>query len=199
MKAADKPRVVLGAGGHAKVLVDAMRGRREKILFLADKAGEARLASMKPSRALLVLGLGAKSDTRARRGLFERFKAAGWSFARVTAASAVVSPSASLGEGAQVLTRAVVHPGSTIGINAVVNTAAVIEHDCSVGDHAFVGPGAVVCGGCEIGAGAFVGAAAVVLPGVKVGAGALVAAGAVVVRDVPAGARVLGVPARSAA
>lgn len=199
MKAAKKPRIVLGAGGHAKVLVEAMRRRREKILFLADKAGEARLAKMKPSQARLVVGVGAQSDTKARRALFMRFKATGWSFATITAASAVIAPSATLAEGAQVLTVAVVHSGSTIGVNAVVNTAAVIEHDCVVGDHAFVGPGAIVCGGCVIGAGAFVGAGAVILPGVKVGTGALVAAGAVVTRDVPANGRVRGVPARSVA
>ncbi len=199
MKAADKPRVVLGAGGHAQVLVEALRTRRQKVLFQVDESGEARLAKMKPSQALLVVGVGAKSDTKTRRALFERYKTVGWSFAQVVAASAVVAPSARLGEGAQVLTLAVVHPGSAIGDNAVINTAAVIEHDCSIGAHAFVGPGAVICGGCAIGTGAFVGAGAVILPGVKVGAGALVAAGAVVTRDVPALGRVQGVPARSAA
>jgi len=190
-----KPCIVLGVGGHAKVVLTALHSRRRKVLFSADRTGESRLARHKPSSALLVNGVGGRDDTRRRREIYERHRAQGWVFASVIAASATVDRSVAVGPGAQVLTRAVVQPGAQLGENCVINTAAVIEHDCSVGAHAFVGPGAVICGGCRLGERAFVGAGAVLLPGIEVGAGAIIGAGAVVVRDVPAGGRAVGVPA----
>lgn len=202
-----KPLVVLGAGGHAKVVLEALRsaGRRAAALVDAERSlwgtkvegvpvagGDDKLKSFPPSRYDATVGVGAALNTRARHRLHEMAAAAGYNLPPVVAASAVVARSARLGPGSQVLTRAVVHPAAVVGAGSVVNTGAVVEHDCVVGEHAFVGPAAVLCGGARVGAGAFLGTGAIVLPGVSVGAGALVAAGAVVRRDVADGAKELG-------
>lgn len=198
-----EPVVVAGAGGHARVLIEALRQAGVPILGLLDplealwgtEVDGVRVLGgddKAPAGAALVNGVGGAASTAARRKLFDSFKAAGRRFAVVAAPSAAVARAAELAEGCQVLTRAVVHPGSSIGLNAVVNTAAVVEHDCRVGAHAFVGPGAVLCGGVAVGEGAFIGAGAVVLPGIAIGARALVAAGAVVHHDVADDARMLG-------
>lgn len=184
---------VLGAGGHAKVVVESLRASGVRAYACVDKDEEAALDSVSPRSAALANGVG---DGPARRRVFESFRAKGFHFPPVAAASAVIAPSAVLGEGAQVLTRAVIHPAALIGENAVINTGAIVEHDCVVGDHAFVGPGAVLCGEVVVGLGAFIGAGAVILPGVRVGADAIVGAGAVVTCDVAAGVKVCGVPAR---
>lgn len=202
--------IVLGAGGHARVVASVLRQRRGlqlagftdaarelwgrvidgvKVLGGDEKAG-------RPGAAALFNGLGVGRDVSARRRLYESLKARGHRFPALVAASAVVDRTAELGNGCQILTRAVVHPGASIGENAVINTSAVVEHDCRVGAHAFVSPGAVLLGAAQIGAGAFVGAGACVLIGVKIGEGAVVAAGAVVLHDVPNGGRVAGVPAK---
>ena len=210
MKAAE--RLILGAGGHGRVVLEALRSggvtaacafldprpalRGKKVDGAKVIGGDDLLASRKPAKTALVNGVGSDGSTAARRKVYERASSLGFRFPVVVAASAVVSKLARLEDGAQVLTRAVVHPGALIGVDAVVNTGAIVEHDAVVGAHAFVGPGAVLLGGCRVGAGAFVGSVAVVLPGITVGADAVVGAGAVVVCDVPAGARVAGVPAR---
>ena len=176
--------LLLGAGGHAKVVIAALRSAGEAPAACLDadhalwgktiegvkiEGGDELLARYPKERAALALGVGMPRLGGGRRALFESLRAKGYGFAPVQAASAVVAPSAVLGTGAQVLTRAVVHPGTVIGDNAIVNTAAVVEHDCEVGAHAHVAPGAGVCGGGRIGAESFIGAGAVVLPGVKVG------------------------------
>lgn len=190
----DKTRMfVLGAGGHAKVVVEALNSSGVRPYACLDKDGERSLGGLSPRSVALANGVG---DGPTRRRIFEAFRAKGFRFPVVAAASSIIARSASLGEGAQVLTRAVVHPAALIGENAVINTAAIVEHDCVVGDHAFVGPGAVLCGEVVIGMGAFIGAGAVILPGVRVGADAVVGAGAVATRDVAAGVKVCGVPAR---
>lgn len=203
----DKPFVILGAGGHGRVVAEALRtSGREIAAFLdADRAlwgteidgtpvagGDDRLADFPAERFVLAVGVGAPRDTRRRRTVQDAAAARGYALPPVTAASATVSRCARLDDGAQVLTRAVVHPGAAVGAGTVVNTAAVVEHDCVLGAHAFVGPGAILCGGVRVGDGAFIGTGAVILPGIVIGAGALVAAGAVVRADVPAGGKELG-------
>jgi UDP-perosamine 4-acetyltransferase len=198
--------ILLGAGGHAKVVLEALnssgitpaacldpdaRLHGTALLGVPVEGGDERLAGHPPASAALVLGVGAPRPGKLRKALFERYRAQGYAFPPVVAASALCAESVTLGAGAQVLTRAVVHPGSSVGENAIVNTGAIVEHDCAVGAHAHIAPGVVLCGGVRVGAEAFVGAGAVLLPGVRVGRGALVAAGVVVRKDVPARGRAL--------
>lgn len=202
--------VVLGGGGHAKVVIEAMAGGREfapaavtdprrkgKVLGVPIAGGDDRLPALKRRGiGCFIVGVGGAADNRVRAAVYARGLEAGLRPALVIHTSAVVARSAELGPGTVVLPRGVVNPEAKLGKNVIVNTAAVVEHDAQVGDHAHVAPGAVVCGGAVLAEGVFVGAGAVVREGVRIGAWAVVAAGAVVVGDVRAGARVMGVPAR---
>ena len=200
--------IVLCAGGHARVVIEALlsRGMRPSAVTDRDSARVGTLLGgipitgpdedilkMKIDQVQLANGLGnrasrAGSGLSARRDLFGRFTALGYTFPVISHASAVIASDATLGEGAQVMAGAIIQPAALIGRNALVNTRAVVEHDCQVGDHAHIAPGAVLCGGVVVGEGAHVGAGAVVLGGVSVGAGSVVAAGAVVAKNVEAGA-----------
>ncbi|MFA6030775.1 MAG: acetyltransferase [Elusimicrobiota bacterium] len=204
--------VIIGAGGHGRVLLEALRGGRARGLLGftdADPSLHGRLIDSLPvlgsdaaidalprRRTSLVNGLGVAQGLALRRRVFLELRKRGFRFPPVSAPSACVARTAELGEGSQILTRAVVHPGARIGDNAVVNTGAVIEHDVSIGDHAFIAPGAVLCGGVVVGEGSFVGAGAVVCPGVVIGAGARIGAGGVLLRDAAPGRTMIGVPAR---
>jgi UDP-perosamine 4-acetyltransferase len=206
------PIVGLGAGTHAKSVLDAIRssGRFEVAALVDDdpaRGGEELLGfSIRGPDALESMrskgvgyaftGVGGIGDSSARRRVFERLLAAGFDLPPIIHASAVVSPWAELGRGVHVLANAVVNAGAEIGDDVIVNTGAIVEHDCRVEAHAHVAPGVRLAGLASIGEGAHVGIGAVVIEGIRVGARALVAAGAVVVDDVPEGARVAGVPAR---
>jgi UDP-perosamine 4-acetyltransferase len=203
-----EPIVGLGAGTHAKSVLEAIRsaGRFEVLALVDDDPALAgsELLGVPITDALTghdvahaFLGVGGIGDTGPRRRAAERLLAAGFELPPILHATAAVSPWATLGRGAQVLATAVVNAEATLGGGVLINTAAVVEHDCVIGDFAHVAPGATLGGGAAVGAGAHVGMGAVVIEGVTVGEGAFVAAGAVVVADVPAGARVAGLPARS--
>ena len=141
----------------------------------------------------VLLGFG---DAAARKALVDAVWAAGLRLPIVVARTAIVSESAELTEGCQVLARAYVGPDATLGAGVLINSAAVVEHDCRIGAGSVVGPGAVLSGRVHVGVGAEVGAGATVLPDRVIGDGARVGAGAVVTRDVADGSLVVGVPAR---
>ena len=203
-----EPIVGLGAGTHAKSVLEAIRsaGLYDVVALVDDDprlAGSELLGVPITSSldaydaALAFLGVGGIGDTGPRRRAAERLLAADFELPPVLHATAAVSPWATLGRGAQVLATAVVNAEARLGDGALVNTGAVIEHDCVVGEFAHVAPGATLGGGVAVGAGAHVGMGAAVIEGVTVGERAFVAAGAVVVADVAAGVRVAGVPART--
>lgn len=202
---------VIGGGGHAKVLVGALKraGRTPAGITDADQAhhggrllgvpvvgGDAAVERLSPDAVLLVNGLGSTGRPVARAALFNRFHARGFRFFTVIDTTALVSEEVALGDGAQVLAGAILQPGVRLGPNSVANTGARIEHDAVAGAHVHVAPGAVVLGGVVIEDMVHVGAGAVLRQGVRVGTGAVIGAGAVVVADVPPGAVVAGVPAR---
>jgi sugar O-acyltransferase (sialic acid O-acetyltransferase NeuD family) len=203
--------VVLGAGGHAKVLLDMLleNGAFEvaglldpgrvggKIFGRPILGGDDLLpALVRDGVKHFVVGLGSTGVLVGRERLFQLARSHGLRPVNLIHRSATISPSVRLGAGVTVMAAAVVNADARLGDNVCINTAAVVEHDCHIGPHAFVAPGAVLAGGVCVGRLAFVGLGAAVRQGVRIGAGALVGAGAVVVRNVRRGATVAGVPAR---
>ena len=206
------PIVGLGAGAHAKSLVEAIssRGEFEVVAMVDDDPGRAgteflgipvegpdglaRARSEGIANAFVAVG-GVESSA-ARKRAFDRLRAEGFALPPVIHASAVVSAWARVGAGCHILAGAVVNADAELGENTIVNTRAVVEHDCRIGADVHIGPGALIAGKVRIGDGALVGIGGVVIQKIAIGAGALVAAGAVVVQDVPDGVRVAGVPAR---
>lgn len=199
--------LILGAGGHAKVVADILRCRGTTVLgFLDDDPatwGTARLelpvlggiaTYRERMPGGLILGIG---DIAARVALVERLGTdARTLWCNAIHPHATVARSVRLGRGVAVVARAVVNPDAILGDHSIVNTGATVDHDCAIGEHAHIGPGAHLGGGVHIGRGAFIGIGASVTPGLTIGDGAVVGAGAVVVADVPPHAMVKGVPAR---
>lgn len=199
--------VVLGAGGHARMLAGflAQTGYRVRGYVcpqpdcesMADWLGEDKdLHKILHQNNLLVNGVGSVGRPIARRRVVEVADALGARVIDFIHPSALVNPSVRMGIGAQILAGAILQPSCKLGRNILINTAAVVEHDVCIGDHVHVAPRACLCGGVRIGHTVHVGAGAIVLQGVTVGDEAVIGAGAVVTRSVPAGATVVGNPAR---
>jgi sugar O-acyltransferase (sialic acid O-acetyltransferase NeuD family) len=204
--------VGIGAGGHARVVLDSVLARGEvevvglldanSTLWGAEMFGVPVLGGDELLEKLAAegvrhafVGIGGTRDNKRRAAAFERAHAAGMEVLTVVHPSAVVSPNASLGEGTVVLPGAIVNAGARLGRNVIVNSGAIVEHDCELGDHVHVATGACLAGAVVVGEGSLVGAGASVRQGIRIGPRALIAMGAAVVDDVAEGAAVAGVPA----
>jgi len=210
MDTLELPVIVIGRGGHAKVLVSTLLLCRRSILGFVDLnptaspllgvrclGSDSSILQYAPRDVRLVNGVGSADSTVHRRDVYERFASRGFSFASVIHPSAIISSEVQIEDGVQIMAGAVLQPGSSIGCNAIVNTGAIIDHDCVVGAHAHIAPRAVLSGGVRVDSGAHIGTGACIIQGVTIGAASVVGAGAVVIKDVPAGVTAVGVPAKA--
>jgi sugar O-acyltransferase (sialic acid O-acetyltransferase NeuD family) len=206
-----KPIIIIGAGGHAKVLIDALKLLGAPILGISVKDSakvnsellgvavictNGELNQYTPENVLLVNGLGGVKDTSQRRKVFKRLKILGYVFSQVFHPSAVISANAVLAEGVQVMAGAIIQAGAKIGENAIINTKTSVDHDCQIGSHVHLAPGVTLCGNVKIGNSVHVGSGATIIQGITVGADCLIGAGTLVRNNVPGGAKVIGVPGR---
>ena len=207
------PVVGFGAGGHAKVVIEILRSMQgHHIVGLLDSRqelwgkqvlgvevlGDDSLMTELKERGTnnAFIGVGTVGDAQPRRQLYEKVLGFGFQIVPAIHAVAVVSPSATIGDGPTIMAGAIVNANAVIGNNVIVNTGAIVEHDCVIGDHTHIATGARLAGGVHVGAGSHIGIGAVVRQEIRIGEGAIVGAGAVVVRDVSPGTTVIGVPAK---
>ena len=205
----NKPLILLGSGGHAKVLLGILRRCDFQMLGVTDPArtagdewlgcdilgGDSAVEAFSPLQVALVNGIGSlPCDGGVRRKLYDGFKAKGYGFQTVIDPSAFIAEDVRLAAGTQVMAGVIIQVGVQIAENAIINSGAVIEHDCRIGRHVHIAPGAVISGGVEIGDDVHIGTGAVVIQGIRIGNGSVVGAGSVVARDV--GSRQIVYPPR---
>lgn len=197
---------LIGAGGHAKVVLDALLAGGADPAAIRVRDGRAAMRGQALLGAVIDTpeldpGLAGQAvhvaigSIAVRADLLGRALAIGALPLTVVHPSARVSRFAQVGDGAFIAALAVVGPSARLGRGVIVNHGAVVDHDCVVGDHCHIAPNASLGGGVRIGDRVLVGAGAVVLPGVSIGDDAVIGAGAVVTRDAPDHAEWVGVPA----
>jgi sugar O-acyltransferase (sialic acid O-acetyltransferase NeuD family) len=208
------PYVIWGSAGHAKVLEEIIALRGGQVIALFDnsdvssalpgvelyKGVEGFRQWLKNESGSLgtVYGLVAIGGSRGRERLeIQRFfLEKGVIVPNLFHPAAVISKSARVGEGTQILALASVAAGSNLGSACIVNHHASIDHECEIGHGVHLAPGSTLCGCVVVGDNVFVGAGAIVLPRLRIGENSIIGAGAVVTKDVPANCTVMGNPAR---
>ena len=201
---------ILGAGGHAKVVIDVVErsgGHTIAGVFDDDESkwgseilghrvlgdiGEF-LLSWRSRYPQVVIGIG---SNRVRQTLNRRLEEAACMLMTAVHQWAVVARDVELAKGTVIMALGAVNPGCRVGACGVINTSASIDHDCVLGECVFIAPGARVGGNVRVGDLSFVGIGASVIPGCTLGRNVTVGAGAVVIGDVPDNVTVVGVPAR---
>ena len=196
---------LFGASGHGKVVKDILNANGVKVEAFVDDncrvnecAGRPVLHDAKGLSPMIVsIGV-----NRIRKIVVDRLvanaNADGYSleFAIAIHPSAIVSPTAKIGEGTVVMAGAVINADAVIGKHCIVNTGATVDHDCVIEDYCHIAPGAHVSGGTHIGEGTWIGVGACVIQCLNIGKDCMIGAGSVVVNNIPDGVTAYGNPCR---
>ncbi len=168
---------VIGAGGHAKVIVRTLQelGREVKAIFDDDTDLHGSSLFGAPIVGCLakahelghVPGVIAIGDNTRRREIADELDL---DWITLVHPRAFVDPMAKLGRGTVVMAGATVQPCAVLGDHVIVNTNASVDHDCRIGDFVHISPGVNLGGGVAIRARACIGLGAVILEGRIIGA-----------------------------
>jgi UDP-perosamine 4-acetyltransferase len=207
MNSMRKGVVVVGAGGHAKVCIESLRGMGEQVDFCVGDAqsqsfcvgvpvlkGDSHLARLHAEgyrRIFIAIG-----SNRLRERLGDLVIAQGYELVNAISPHAVISPSVKLGTGIAVMAGAVINAEALIDSFAIVNTGACVDHDCKIGRAAHVAPQCGLAGNVSVGSKSFLGIGSRVIPEISIGSGVIVGAGSVVIADIADEQTIVGVPAR---
>jgi UDP-perosamine 4-acetyltransferase len=200
--------IIIGAGGHAKVIIDILRaapavelvgctamttksGFVAGVPVLGDDSILPELYAQGIQQAFVAIG-----DNRIRRQMARTAADIGYTLINAISRYAYISPSASLGSGIAIMPGAVVNAEVCIQDYVIVNTGASIDHESVLGEACHIAPGSHLSGNVRVGEGALLGTGTQVIDGMTVGAWSILGAGAVVVRNIPEQCLAVGVPAR---
>lgn len=192
--------VLIGAGGHAKTVVDTIELLNEyeiagfiddipvgTIVYRGYKVigndNDARaIYSSGVDKAFISIGFIGNSDIRSK--LFSHYKSIGFEFPSVIEPTAYVAKDATIGQGTYVGRDAVINVDAVVGDNCIINTAAIIEHECKVGSFSHIACGTVLCGQVSVGTNTFVGANATIIQCLSIGNDCIIGAGTVVRKNI---------------
>ncbi|MDT2660862.1 acetyltransferase [Enterococcus hulanensis] len=198
--------VLVGAGGHAKVIFDVLQNlKASEFSFFDDHVQTFKgvdylgtvsdLLNQEQSffdHAQLVIAIG---NNQVRKDVVEKLSKFDVHYMTIISPSAVVSLSAVIGEGSVVMPNAVLNADCKIGKHCIINTSSIIEHDDSIQDYVHISPGVALAGNVSIYEGTHVGIGACCIQGITIGKWSTIGAGAAVVTNISERALALGIPA----
>jgi len=194
-----RPYILLGSGGHAKVVHSLLLENKLKILGVCDPhlaesncnswrglkilGNDLDLLKYANSEVFIANGIGFADLGVIIRQIYERLKQEGYIFPTLIHPHACVDKTAVIENGCQIMAGCVIQADVIIGVNSVINTGAMVDHESVIGANVHIAPGAKLCGKVTIGAGCYIGAGSIVIQGIEIQANKFVKALALVKRN----------------
>jgi len=206
-----KKIVVIGAGGHSKVVCDLIELFSEEFVIygLIDSCAEPnryvngykiigsedRLADLYEE---IDGGIVAIGDNWRRGMMVAKIKemVPFFNFVTLIHPSSVISRKVTIGEGSVILAGAIINSNVSVGEHCIVNTRSSLDHDCNVGSFSSLAPGVTLGGKVIVGDYTAISLGANVIHSIKIGEHTVIGAGATVIRDVGSNVVAYGTPAK---
>lgn len=197
-----KEVIIIGAGGHGKVIADIINKSGDRVIGFLDDGCTAETVLGYP-----ILG---KTDKCLNYRDKEFFIAIGSNAVRKKISekynmlkyytaihpSAVIAMDVEIGDGTCVMAGVVINTSARIGGHCIINSGSVIEHDNKLADFVHLSPGAILCGTVNVGEGTHIGCGVTVKNNTYIVSETVIGAGAAVVKDIDIPGVYCGVPAR---
>ena len=193
-----------GAGRESKEIAELL-GHWDELVFIDDAYSNDYYKGIKrrnyeefhrefgKSDAEIVISLG---EPELKVKIYERLKKDGFAFANLIHPTAIVSPSAQIGNGLILKPHSLISSDAVVGNNVSIEENGIVGHDSVIGDHCQISANVVVAGGCTVGCATYIGLSVPIKQGIKIGKNAVIGMGSVVVRDIPDNVIAMGNPAR---
>lgn len=204
---ADLPYIIIGGGGHTRVLLGVLRLMGEQVqgiltrdetivgntIMDAPVLGTDGKFAIEKGQFQLINGVGNRASRQGsgleiRAAATARYEALGIHMESVIAPNANIMPEVKIHHGAQVMAGVTIQPYAVIGAGSIVNTNALIDHDVTIGEHTHIAPGAILCGNVSVGGLTHIGAGAIILQGLTIGHNCVIGAGVTISKNVTDGA-----------
>ena len=196
-----KPLILIGAGGHGKVVLDAAIKAGYSVVGFLDDYYERNILGYRwlgklsefekyVDKNIFIISIG---DNILRKKISKTIEA---EWASIIHPSAIKGMNVIIGLGTVVMAGTVLNSCVRIGRHCIINTSAVIEHDCIISNYVHISPGVVLCGGVNISDSTWIGAGAVIKNGISICQNVIIGAGAVVVKDILQEGTYIGIPAK---
>lgn len=185
---------LFGASGHGKVIKEILNANKIEVeAFIDDNNLVNECAGRKVLHEYtgltpVIVSIG---ENRIRKSVVEKLKtiartnAEDLEFATAIHPSAVISPTAKIGNGTVVMPGVVINAAAVIGEHCIINTGATVDHDCVIGDYCHIAPGVNISGATNVGSGTWIGVGSCVIQCLNIGRDCMIGAGSVVVNDIP--------------
>lgn len=201
--------VVIGSGGHAKVVIDVLQyddsielvgcidanplDKRTclHLPILGDDRLLPEMIQQGISHAFVAIGSNA-----ARRQIAEKLLGYGFRFVNAISKHAYMAATVLLGTGILVNHGAVVNADTILHDHVIINTGASVDHDCCIEAYSHIAPGCHIAGHVSIGEGTFLGVGTTVIDKQRVGSWSAIGAGGVVTKPLPDHVLAVGAPAK---
>lgn len=197
-----KQVIILGAGGHGRVIADIIACSGDCLLgYLDDRdpqefiehekiLGKIRDIDKFKDAASFIVGIG---NNEIRRQLM-RTNPVNWYTA--IHPSSVIAVGVEIGEGTVVMPNTVINAGCRIGRGTIINTSATIDHNDTIMDFVHISPGVHLGGSVSIGEGTWLGIGSIVINNVSICANCIIGAGSLILKDIVLQGTYIGSPAK---
>jgi sugar O-acyltransferase (sialic acid O-acetyltransferase NeuD family) len=194
--------IIIGAGGHGKVLADnALKNGYTDVCFVDDRmTGScmdfpivgvcADIPKLNDGNTDFIIGIG---NNAVRKRIAETYDVR---WVTLIHPSAQIAVNVSVGKGTAVMAGAVINACATVGAHCIINTHAVVEHDNVLEDYVHISPNAALGGAVRIGERSWIGLGTAVINNIDICKNCIVGAGAVVVHNITESGTYISVPAR---
>lgn len=199
--------VVIGAGGHAKVVADIVIKNKDILLgFLDDninlnvnivdeysilgKIEECIKIHEKDEKIKFVIAIG---NNITRSEIAQKYMLPYYNAIHPTA---TIGMNVEIKEGTVVMAHTSINSNAKIGKHCIINTGSIVEHDNIISDFVHISPKVALGGTVRVGEKTHIGIGATIRNNINIGDNIVIGAGAVVVKNIEKQGTYMGVPAK---
>ncbi len=205
-----KKIIVLGSGGHAKVVIDILNLMPNiQIIGVTSNSiekgnsffgypvigNDEEIIKYDPLTHSIAMGLGGYRNNDLRVQAYNYVKNIGFSFINTIHPSAIISKKIKMGEGITIFPGVIINTDVEINNNVIIATGSSIDHETIIQKNTLISAGVTIGAYSIIGEECLIALGSKIISGINIANNTLVGAGAVVVKDTIPYSEMIGIPA----